>query len=134
MPKIKSAVSTAISYLKPSNIINAAKCSGQIVEAAGKAVEFGGKGIKNLSSEGKKLLDSYIKYLNQKNPDNVKENNEFGKGMESLFNLITSSAEFAEHVGHDISNMGHNVSHLGEPSAKGDKYLGDSNSPPMIKA
>lgn len=133
MPKIKSAVSTAINYLRPSNIINAAKCSGQIVEVAGKAVEFGGKGIKNLSSEGKKLLDSYVKYLNQKHPDGVKENNEFGKGMESLLNLIESSAEFAEHVGHDIANMGKNVAHIGDPLVAADKHLG-SNEKGAIKA
>ncbi len=115
MPKIRSALSTAASYITPRNIINATKCSGQIVNVAGKAVEYGGKTIKNLSQEGKKVLYSYAKYLNLKNPDGVKENEEFCQGLESLLNLIAGSAEFAEHVGRDIANMGSNVAHLADP-------------------
>lgn len=133
MVKVPSPVKTAASYLNPTNILNAAKCSGKIVEAAGKAVEFGGKTISNLSAEGKKLLDSYIQYLNQKNPDSVKENNEFGKGMESLLDLIGSASGLAAHIGGDLSNMGDKISHLGESSAKGDKHLDSTTQHPMIE-
>jgi hypothetical protein len=134
MSKIRSALSTAASYITPRNIINATRCSGQIVNVAGKAVEYGGKTIRNLSQEGKKLLESYIKYLNQKNPDGIKENEEFGQGMESLLNLIAGSAEFAEHVGHDIASMGNNVAHLADPiNPEANEKITDGQKPNLIE-